>query len=64
MANPYATERWLRARLKEHDAALRAAGSLITDIIDGTPHTTRDLEHVKMLIDTALEGARARSNSV
>jgi hypothetical protein len=64
MANPYATERWLRARLKEHDAALRAAGSLITDMLDDTPYSTRDLERVKAVIDNALEHASARSNRV
>jgi hypothetical protein len=64
MANHYATERWLRARLREHDAALRAAGSLITDMLAGTAYTTRHLEHVKGLIDNSLERASARPNSV
>ena len=65
MANPYATERWLRARLKEHGDALRVVGSLLTDILDGVPYTTRDLERAKDAVDTAIvEAARARSNSV
>jgi hypothetical protein len=64
MANSYATERWLRARLKEHDVALRTAAAWLRTIADDEPWTLADIQRALREADDALENASARSNRV
>lgn len=46
----YATENWLRKRLREHSQALARAADLLQRVKDDEPWTTRD-------VDTVLEEA-------
>ena len=73
MANPYATERWLRARLKEHGDALRTARETLEWIANsageklergfmGERHADCVFRAREAL--TELEAASARSNRV